>query len=257
MRYEILGPLRVVDGDTSSSISARKIEIALAVLLIRADQVVTHDQLMTEIWGDRPPRRATAGLHVYISQLRKFLYRPGRLENPVVTRQSGYLLRTGSDELDVRIFLDLVKQGRANVREERYEEAVHRFESALALWRGPVLGDLRDGPVVSGYTTWLAEARLECLEMLADVCLRLGRHRELVGRLYSLTAENPLCETFYRQLMVALYRSERQADALIVYQSARRTLQDELGLEPGRALREVQQAILSADNRQLGALALS
>ncbi|QTD96700.1 AfsR/SARP family transcriptional regulator [Streptomyces cyanogenus] len=255
MRYEILGPLRVVDGDTVSSISARKIEIALAVLLIRSDQVVTHDQLIAEIWGDRPPRRATAGMHVYISQLRKFLHRPGRSENPVVTRQSGYLLRTGTDELDVGIFLDLVQDGRAAVRAERYEDAVQCFESALALWRGPVLGDLGDGPLVSGYVTWLTEARLECLEMLADVCLRVGRHRELVGRLYSLTAENPLCETFYRQLMVALYRSERQADALMVYQLARKTLHDELGLEPGQALRDVQQAILAADGRRLGVLA--
>src|SRR6185503_18952705 len=117
------------------------------------------------------------------------------------------------------------------------------------LWRGPALGDLRAGPIVEGFVTWLAEARLECLEMLADSHLELGRHRELVGRLYSLTAEHPLREAFYRQLMLALYRSERQADALKVYQMARKTLNEELGLEPCRSVQDLQRAILTADDQ--------
>ncbi len=103
MRYELLGPLRVVDADGAvSAISARKIEAVLAALLIRSDQIVGLDQLIGEIWGDRPPRRATAGLHVYISQIRKFLHRPDREGSPVVTHPPGYVLRVGSDELDFR-----------------------------------------------------------------------------------------------------------------------------------------------------------
>lgn len=248
LKYEILGQLRVVDDRGSSFISARKIETLLAVLLIRSDQVVPSDQLITEIWGETVPRRATAALHVYISQLRKFLKRPGRLDSPIVTRSAGYLLATGDDEVDYQFFIRYADAGRAAARAGRHDDAAVAFEAALALWRGPVLADLRYAPMVDGFATWLMDARLECMELQADSLLHLGRHRELVGKLYSLTAEYPLREGFYRQLMLALYRSECRADALKVYQSARDTLGTELGLEPCRALQELQQAILRADS---------
>ncbi|MBD0323446.1 MAG: AfsR/SARP family transcriptional regulator [Aldersonia sp.] len=251
MRYEILGPLRVVDRDGSSSISARKIEILLAALLIRADHLVPADQLIAELWCDRPPRRATAGLHVYVSELRKFLGRPGGPDNRIVTRMPGYQLSLGSDEIDAHAFLRLVDEGREHVRDDRRADAAECFERALGLWRGPVLGDPPTGPMVEAFGTWLTEVRMECTEMLIDAQLRLDRHRELVGRLYSLTAEHPLRESFHRQLMIALYRSERTADALRVYQSARRLLNTELGLEPCRALQDVHRAILTADDRTL------
>jgi DNA-binding SARP family transcriptional activator len=244
LRYEILGPLRVIDSAGVSFISAPKIEILLAVLLIRSDQVVAISQLMGEIWGEKPPRRATTSLHVYVSQLRKFLARPGRADSPIVTRPPGYMLRRGGDELDVEVFQRLIDQGRSFARAGRHEDASRSFESALGLWRGPALSDLRESPVVNGFVTWLEEARLECTEMLIESDLILGRHRENVVRLSALTAEHPLRETFYRQLMLALYRSERQADALRVYQTARQTLDDELGLEPCRALRDLHRAIL-------------
>ncbi|RVX38773.1 DNA-binding SARP family transcriptional activator [Nonomuraea polychroma] len=249
MRYEILGPLRVVDEGRQTFISARKIEIVLTTLLIRSGQIVTPDQLMEEIWGYNPPRRATAGLHVYISQVRKFLHRPWQTENPIVTRPPGYLLRQGADEVDYQLFLELIEQGRTLMRQRRPEEASALLERAIGLWRGPALGDPRGGPILEGFATRMMESRLECLEMLADAQLEMGRHRELVGRLYSLVAEHPLCEAFYRQLMLALYRSERQADALEVYQTARRTLNEELGLEPCQALRDLQAAILAADDQ--------
>jgi SARP family transcriptional regulator, regulator of embCAB operon len=249
VRYEILGPLRVVEENGSSFISARKIEVLLAVLLIRADQVVTSDQLMVEIWGDRLPRRATAGLQVYISQLRKFLCRPDRMGSPIVTRPPGYLLSIGSDEFDLSLFQQLAAEGRTNARAARHQEASACFEQALALWRGPVLDEMRIGPIVEGFVTWLEEMRMECIDMLVDSQLELGRHRELVGSLYALSVEYPLRETFYRQLMLALYRSERKADALKVYQSARKMLNDELGLEPCRMLKDLQQAILVADDQ--------
>lgn len=247
MRYEILGPLRVVDDNGSSSISARKIEILLAVLLIRADRVVTTDELIAEIWGEQVPRRATACLQVYISQLRKFLSRPGRPGSPIVTRLPGYLLRMGSDESDLHSFQHLASTGRTFLRQGRHAEASECFKRALGLWRGSALSDFSGGPIIVGYATWLAESRVECIEMLTDSQLELGLHRELVGRLYSLTAEYPLREAFYRRLMLALYRSECQADALEVYQLARKTLDDELGLEPCLALRDLQRAILRAD----------
>jgi DNA-binding SARP family transcriptional activator len=247
MRYEILGPIRVVDGGTISSVSARKIEVLLAVLLVRCDQVVGTSQLMTEIWGENPPRRAAAGLHVYVSQLRKFLSREESADSPIVTTQPGYLLRLGSDELDVHVFQRLVSQGRADQRTGRLEQACAAFEAALSLWRGPALGDMRDGPVVNGFVGWAEQARLDCVEELVDSALLLGRHREFVSYLYSLITEYPLREALYRQLMLALYRSGCQADALKVYQSARNVLRSELGLEPCRSLRDLQRAILLGD----------
>lgn len=248
MRYEILGPLRLVDEGTSSSIGAPKIGIMLAALLIRAGDVVLHDQLMTEIWGDRVPRRASAGLHVYVSQLRKFISRPGQQSSPIVTRPSGYQLRlSDNDEVDLLSFQRLAAEGRVSFREGRYAEASGHLERALALCRGPVLGGVQAGPIIGACAAWLSETRMECVETLAEAHLQMGRHRELIGRLSALTADHPLHEAFYRQLMLALYRSQRQADALRVYESARRTLQDELGLEPCRDLQELQRAILTAD----------
>lgn len=249
MRYEILGPLRVIDTSGQSFISARKIEVVLTTLLIQSGQIVTPDQLMEEIWGCNPPRRATAGLHVYISQVRKFLERPGRVGNPIVTRPPGYMLHKGTDEIDFHLFLNLIEQGRALIRQRRFEEASAMLERANVLWRGPVLGDPSGGPILEGFATRMWEARLECLEILVEAQLALGRHREMVGRLYALVAEQPLCEVFYRQLMLALYRSDRQADALEVYRTARRTLNEELGLEPCQALRDLQAAILVADDQ--------
>lgn len=256
MRYEILGPIRVTSASGSWSLGARKVEIVLAALLIRADRVVAANELMTELWGEQLPRRAAAGVHVYISDLRKFLGGPAKPDCPVITRAPGYLLAMGSDELDCHLFLRLVNKGRGYARELRDSEASACFEEGLALWRGPVISDLGHGPIISGFMTWLAEERLECMEMLMDSKLRLGCHRELVGQLYSLVAECPLHEAFYRQLMLALYRSDRQADALAVYRSARRVLRDELGLEPCHALQHVQRAILGG-HELLGAGATS
>ncbi|MFF7634694.1 BTAD domain-containing putative transcriptional regulator [Kitasatospora sp. NPDC008050] len=251
MKYQLLGSLRVIDGNSTTFLSAQKVETLLAALLVRSDHVVTTDQLMNELWGEQLPRRASAGLHVYISELRKFLNRPGRADSPIVTRSSGYMLRLRNDELDHQAFLDLTELGRRHLREQNHEEAVDCFERGLALWRGPVLGDLGDGPILRSFATWLTEVRLDCAEMYVDARLQLGRHRELVGYLFSLIAESPLRETFYRQLMVALYRSERRAEALKVYQSARSTLIDELGLEPCSALQELHRAVLAADDRVL------
>lgn len=248
MRYEILGPLRVREGQQLSFISAKKIETILAVLLARADQAVTIDELMREIWGERMPRRATAGIHVYISQIRKFLSRPNREGTPLLRQPSGYLLHLGEDEIDYHDFTRLVERGRAHLRERDHAAAAGCFDEALALWRGPALVDLHEGPILCGFATLLTEERIECTEMLIKAQLRLGRHREQVGRLYSLITEFPLREGFYRQLMLALYRSHRRADALHVYQVLRKALNEQLGLEPCRELRDLQRAILLADD---------
>ncbi|MFJ2264536.1 BTAD domain-containing putative transcriptional regulator [Streptomyces sp. NPDC087844] len=244
-----MGPLRVIDDQKNSTIKARKIEVLLAVLLVRANQVVTVDQLIREIWGEEPPRRVIAALHVYVSQIRKFLKRPDEAESPVLTRPPGYMLLLGSDGLDFRNFEQLMKEGRGFFRAKDYESATQSFEKALNLYRGPLLGGASQGPILQGLQTWLNESCLECKEMVMYARLALGRHRELISDLYWLSTEHPLREAFYRQLMLALHRSDRRADALRVYQRARRTLNEELGLEPGQALQEMQRAILAADQR--------
>lgn len=249
MRYQALGTLCVLNGNDVLSIGARKVETLLATLLIRANQVVTNEQLIGELWGENPPRRALAALHVYVSQLRKFLGAGKREESPIVTRSPGYLIRVGDDDLDLDVFRRLVLLGRRHMRAKRYEDASAAFAEALHLWRGPVLGDLREGVIVKGFVTWLEEIRLECIEMLVEADFMLGRHRELVSFLYTLVSEHPLHEAFYRQLMLALYRSDRQGDALQVYHQARDKLTGELGVEPCRALRDLHRAILQADDR--------
>lgn len=247
MKYEILGPLHITGPAGSSTLTSRKAETLLGLLLIRAGQVVTMEQLIGEIWADSPPARAVASVHVYISQLRKCLRRTGAATGPIITRPAGYLLRMSGDTLDVHAFANQSQLGRAYAREHRYEQAANSFNAALALWRGPLLGGSPGGPIISGFATWLDETRAECLERLIDVELGLGWHRETVGRLYSLTAEYPTREAFHRQLMLALYRCGRQADALKAFQTVRSTLNDELGLEPGIELQQIQRAILKAD----------
>ncbi|MFI9162271.1 AfsR/SARP family transcriptional regulator [Kitasatospora aureofaciens] len=248
MRYELLGSLRVVGDDGIHVLSAKKKEILLATLLIRGGQVVTKDQLVDELWGDRPPSRATAALHVYISQLRAFLAAGEREWSPIVTRSPGYLLELGADELDFQLFQRLTTQGRSHARGQRHEQAVECFEQALALWRGPALGGLKEGRTVAGFATWLEELRLECVELNITSKLALGHDHELIGVLYALLLEHPLHEAFYQGLMAALYRVGRRADALQVYRRARDVLRGDLGIEPCRPLRELHQAILRAED---------
>lgn len=247
LRYELLGPLRIVDGSHRTSISAQKIETLLATLLIRAGQVVSADDLIAEIWGSDPPRRAKAALHVYVSQLRKLLAKP-ESPVPVITRTPGYLITVEPDEVDLDDFRHRVGLGRERARSSHLEDAAAILQSALDLWRGPALLELRNGPIINGFARWLDEIHLECTEMLINVQLTLGRQRELIGQLHNLVAEHPLNESFYQQLMFALYRCGRRAEAIDVFQNARRTLNNELGLDPCRSLAKLHQAILTNED---------
>ncbi|MFD8934729.1 BTAD domain-containing putative transcriptional regulator [Streptomyces sp. NPDC059578] len=248
MRYELLGPLRIRHAEQSFSLSAPKVETTLATLLIGNGRVITKEHLVTELWGGRPPRRASAAVHVYVSQSRKFLAAaggdPGRA---IVTRPLGYELCLNGSSWDVDDFKDAMRAGRDLRSAGRHEEALARFEDALSLMRGPVLEGVTEGPVLTSFATWAEEERLQCLELSVESRTALGRHREVVGLLSTLTAQYPLRESFYRQLMLVLYRSERQAEALQVYRSAQRVLRAELGLEPHRSLRLLHQAILTSD----------
>lgn len=248
MRYEILGKVRTVDGAGPAAMSAPKANLLLSLLIARAGQVVTFEQIIAEMWGGSEPRRAQTAIHVYIYKIRRFLERPDRPDLPVSTHPNGYVLTLGPDELDLHQFLGLLEDGRTRARASRFEEASAALRAGLAMWRGPAFEGLAWGPVVGTFAAWAEESRLECLELLVECDLMTGRHHEQVRSLFELTAAHPLREGFYRQLMLALYRSHRQADALAVYQRARATLKKELGLEPCRVLRDLQQAILSGDH---------
>ncbi|MGQ4514574.1 BTAD domain-containing putative transcriptional regulator [Streptomyces sp. DW26H14] len=256
MRFEILGSLRIVDGQgVCTTVTAPKMESLLAALAVRAGDVVSMDQMRTEIWGDGPPRRAAATLHVYVSQLRKLLGRVDEDHSPIVTRFPGYVLELGDGSLDAHEFQRFARQGRSAFRAGRYQEASAACHRALALWRGTVLGELRGGGIVDEFATWAEETRLECVEWGNEADLMIGRHRELVGPLYALVNRHPLVEAFHRQLMLALYRSDRRADALQVFQRVRSLLDRELGIAPCRALYELQQQILADDGARVPAAA--
>jgi len=249
MRYEILGPLRIIKkGGNRCSLTPRKQVILLAALLVRANQVVSTSQLLTELWGDNPPRRASASLHVYISQVRKALQEEGNQGLPIVTRPPGYVLRARADEVDASEFSQALDQGRQHLTARAYDEAAIVLRFALSLWRGPVLGGLTGGgPIIRSSTAWLEECRLECVELLAEALLARGEYQEGIRLLYSIIHDYPLRETFYRLLMIALYRANRQSDALLIYQQARDVTISELGLEPSQSLRDLHQAILVGD----------
>ncbi|AZK92697.1 activator protein [Streptomyces sp. SID5473] len=251
MKFEMLGNLRMRDGERYLEPRARKVGILLAALLLRANQVVSIDRLVLEIWGERPPRRATAALHVYVSQLRKLIPPDGTSGHPIVTRSPGYLIRVNPGELDVDVFRELLDRGRRLMRTGDYHGAIAAFEQAQAFPRGDEPARLGDGPIVSGFATWLAEARLEMLETTTECRLMLDHHHELVPGLHALLREYPLHEAFYRQLMLALYRCDRRADALQTYRKARTLLQNEIGLEPCASLRELHHAILHDDAERM------
>ncbi|KOG62353.1 MULTISPECIES: AfsR/SARP family transcriptional regulator [Streptomyces] len=248
MRYELLGPLRVSDGVENFSLSAPKTEMTLATLLIGAGRVTTKEHLVTELWGARPPKRASAAVHVYLSQVRKFLVSAGdRSGRAISTKPSGYVLHLDDAGYDVADFQELIRGGRAHQDAGRHEAALEAFELALLLIRGPVLDGVAEGPALSSFATWVEAERLDCLELSVESRTALGRHREVISLLDGLITQYPLRESFYRQLMLVLYRAERQAEALRVYRRAQQVLRAELGLEPCRSLRRLHQAILTSD----------
>jgi DNA-binding SARP family transcriptional activator len=237
VEFRILGPLEVLDGERRLPLGGAKRRAVLALLLLDANQVVSTERLIDGVWGDEPPAGALASLQNHVLRLRR------ELGERIVTRAPGYLLRVERDELDLERFRRLVEEARA--REP--DEAAGLLRDALALWRGPPLADLADEPVIAA-AAGLDELRLETLERRIDADLALGRHSELVSELESLVVEQRFREQLRAQLVLALYRSGRQADALEAYAAARRAFVDELGVEPGSALQELQRAILQQDS---------
>jgi DNA-binding SARP family transcriptional activator len=238
MEFLILGPMEVRDGLRVVSLQRRKHRALLAILAVRANRVVATDVLLEELWGGDLPRTARQALHNYVSLLRKELG-----ADVVETHDEGYVLRIPDDHLDARRFERLVASAGSAPDAERRHAIL---TEALALWRGPALADFAYEPFAEHEARRLDELRLNAREELIDAGLALGRHEALVTELEQLVRDHPYRERLSSQLMLALYRSGRQVDALDVYRAARHSL-IELGLEPSEALRTLEQAILRQD----------
>ena len=248
MDFRILGSLEVVDGTRRLALGGRKSRALLALLLLHANETLSTDRLIDDLWGGDPPASAGKSLQVQISRLRKALggdAEPDRTAGLIVTRDRGYELVVDPECVDARRFERLVADGRAELAAHRVTSAVTTLEGALAQWRGAPLNDLAYEPFVQSESARLEELRVTALEHLIEAKLELGRHAEVVEALERLIAEHPYRERLRAQLMLALYRSDRQADALQAFQNARRTLVEDLGIEPGERLRELEGAVLA------------
>jgi len=249
--FRILGPLEVCDGDRTIRLGAHKQRALLAILLLHANELVSADRLIDDLWGERPPPTALASLRAYVSRLRKALDgngdAPARSEGVLVTRGRGYSVCVAPGELDLDRFRAFVEDGRRALAAGDPEQAAAILRRGLALWRGPALSDFAYEAFAQPAITQLQELHLGALEERVEADLALGRDRELVGELTSLVGQNPLRERVRAQLMLALYRSQRQAEALQVYQEFRRALSEQLGLDPSPGLQRLETAILDRD----------
>jgi DNA-binding SARP family transcriptional activator/streptogramin lyase len=240
--FRILGPLEAREDGRALAIGTGKQRALLALLLLDAGDVVSTDRLIDALWGERPPASALNSVHVYVSQLRKVLG-----EGCLITSGHGYLLTLDPEQVDLGRFERLLGEGRELLAEGEAKRASNVLQAGLALWRGPPLADLASEPFAQGEIARLEELHLAALEERIEADLALGRLSELVPELEALVRANPLRERLCAQLMLALYRSGRQAEALETYRRARMTLVEEVGLEPGRRLQELERAILSQD----------
>ena len=245
MDFGLLGPLTVSDGDRPVVVSAPRQRVLLAALLLDAGRVVSVDTLTEVLWDGEPPAGARGAMHSAIQRLRSALGTAGA--GLIGTAPPGYVLRLGDDGFDVREFGVLAARGRAAARAGAWAQAAGLLREALGLWRGEALADVPSLLLRQREVPGLEDARLQVLGARIDADLALGRHGEVVAELRQLVAAHPLWEHFAAQLMLGLYRSGRQGDALAAYQDVRRVLAAELGVDPGPELRLLQRQILAAD----------
>jgi DNA-binding SARP family transcriptional activator len=240
--YRILGSLEVCEGDRVVAIGGARCRAVLAVLVISANRPVSVGRLIDEVWGEPAPPTAGNVVQGHVSDLRRVLGREA-----IETRNDAYVLRIERGARDVDRFEQLATHGTEALREGRPQEASSALAEALALWRGPALSDIADGGMLVAEALRLDEMRLHALERRIEAELACGRDAELVGELRALVAEHPLREPLRAHLALALYRAGRQVEALDVLREARRSLADELGLDPGPRLQELERAILVHD----------
>lgn len=242
IEFRILGPLEAEGEGRLVPLGGSKQRAVLAILLLARGEAVSVDRLVDELWGEQPPDTATKTVQVYVSRLRKELG-----QDVVITRGGGYVLDIEPGQLDAERFERLTLEGREALERGEVRRASELLRQALDLWRGPPLGDLAYEPFAQTHIARLEELRLVALEHRIEADLALGNHAALIPELETLVREHPARERLRAQLIIALYRSGRQTDALASYRDARRALVEELGLEPSRELQELERAILAQD----------
>jgi DNA-binding SARP family transcriptional activator/class 3 adenylate cyclase len=244
LQFRILGPLEADHEGRALALGGKQRRALLAVLLLNANQVVSVDRLIDDLWGEQPPATAAHTIQVYVSQLRKLL---GPAGDVLVTQRPGYVLRVEPGQLDLQRFEELLRNGREALDRSDAKQAGTTLSEALALWHGPALADFTFEPFAQAAIGRLEELRLVALENRVEADLALGRHADLVGELEDVVRANPLRERPRAQLILALYRSGRQAEALEAYKDTRRVLVEELGIDPSPALQELERAVLKQD----------
>jgi YVTN family beta-propeller protein len=242
LEFGLLGPLELRRRGLSISLGGARQRALLALLCLEHGEAVSVDRIVDALWGESPPATARHMVEVYISKLRKLLG-----ASLLLTRAPGYALELDPECLDVTRFERLLAEGREALAHDEPDLAARRLGEALALWRGQALADLSYAPFARAEAARLADLRQYAEEERIDAELALGRAGELVGEIEGLVAAQPLRERRHGQLMLALYRAGRQADALAAYRRARETLVDELGIEPGPDLQAIERAILNQD----------
>ena len=250
MEFRILGPLEVRECDRPVVLGGHKQRALLAILLSQANQVVPKQRLLDLLWGEEALPSARHSLQVYISQLRKALtarQEPGKAGGALVSHPTGYLLRVDPGQLDLDRFQQLAQRAREAASSGDHQNAVLLLRDALGLWRGPAYADVSSEPFAFAESSRLNEMRLRAVEDRIEADLHLGKHADLIGELEALVAEHPLRERLAGQLMLALYRSGRQAEASNVFQRTRELLVDEQGMEPGVELQSILKRILNQD----------
>ncbi|MBO0651825.1 MULTISPECIES: AfsR/SARP family transcriptional regulator [Streptomyces] len=255
MQIEVLGPIAARVNGTSIVPTAGKPRQILALLAIRAGRVVAVETLMTEVWGDAIPRSAATTLQTYILQLRRKISEAGPQEDGrtakdiLATCYGGYQLNPMEYSCDLLEFQQLVRRGSRAMGENDPATATAELSRALELWRGPALVDVPVGEVLGMEIIGMQEERTRALELRIEADLQLGRHAELIGELRMLVAQQPMHEALCAQLMTALYRAGHPWRALDAFQSLRRALVEELGVEPSPRLQRLHQAVLANDER--------
>ena len=255
LQFQVLGPLEVFDGDRILTPTPPKVSRVLALLLLRANQVVSIEALIEELWGEEPPASAVGTTQTYVYQLRKMFDRHPGVGEWMVTKPPGYLMRLSPSQLDATAFEALSRQGRQLLEAGQPGPAAQILRRALDLWHGPSLANVRLGNLLEAHAIHLDEQRMRTLELRIHADAELGRHHELIGEMRVLVATYPLNEWFHAQLIAALSRSGRRAEALQAYQKLRHVLSAQLGLEPQPELQRLHQEVLSHGEPSVRALA--